>query len=139
MKLRLESAATECELLDCGTFSIRRLVSALMTPSAAEPGKLPMLAKFLVLALMTSVLVLVGTFCGVQPSSRLSCGPTVAPFGPHSLSGNTPVLVAALKAPITATGRVRVVGSITSMPPWQKLGPPKVQPGGLLAICGTET
>src|SRR5437879_10066920 len=65
---------------------------------------LPMFAKFLLTALMTSVLLLVGTFCGVQPNSRLACGPTVAPFGPQSVSLKTPVLVAASKALITTTG-----------------------------------
>src|SRR5262249_44201800 len=35
MRLRLESAATECEPDDCGMLSIRKLVSALTTPSTA--------------------------------------------------------------------------------------------------------
>src|SRR5690242_16643079 len=100
---------------------------------------LPTLAKFLVLALITSVLVLVGTFCGVQPSNSTSCGPTVEPFGPHSSSFTTPVLVAASKAPSVAVGVVSVIGLMTSRPPWQKVGPPKVQPVGLLAICGIDT
>src|SRR5439155_7702836 len=111
---------------------------------------LPMFAKFLLWALMTSVLRLVGTFCGVQPSSRLACGPTVAPFGPHSVNLKTPVLVAALNAPITTTGTDlpsmvtvdvgagRLFGSTISNPPWQKIGPPNVQPVGLFAICGTD-
>src|SRR5439155_19232181 len=81
---------------------------------------------------------------------RLACGPTVAPFGPQSVSLKTPVLVAASKALITTTGTDlpsmttveveagRLFGSTISNPPWQKVGPPNVQPDGLLAICGTD-
>ena len=42
---------------------------------------------------MTSVVVLLGLLAGVQPSNRLSFGPTVAPFGPQAWSEMTPVLV----------------------------------------------
>src|SRR5713226_4921093 len=83
---------------------------------------LPMLAKFLVLALMTSVVVSLGLFCGVQPSNRLAFGPTVAPFGPHAFNFTTPVFVAGLNAPIVAVTRGRVVGSITSSPPAGRAG-----------------
>src|SRR5207302_9705209 len=96
----------------------------------------PTSTKFLVCALMTCVVVLVGTFCGVQPSIRLAFGPTVAPLGPQSLSASTPVFVAASNAPYTGLG---LFGSTINNPPWQKFGPPKVQPAGLLAICGSET
>src|SRR5579864_1974300 len=102
----------------------------------------PMLAKCLVAALITNVLVSLGLFCGVQPSSRLPCGPTVMPFGPQACSMTTPVLVAGLKAPMTAEAPVRVVGSITIIPPSQVMGPgncPKLQPAGLLAMIGTDT
>src|SRR5262245_30702417 len=100
---------------------------------------LAMLAKFLVVALMTSVVALLGLFAGVQPKSRLSCGPTVAPFGPHACSGTTPVFVAGSKAPITVVG---IVGSTTSSPPSQVTGPAsalKLQPAGLLAMTGIDT
>src|SRR5262245_55922730 len=102
---------------------------------------LPTSTKFLVLALMTCVVTLVPTFPGLQPSMTLSCGPTDAPFGPQSWSGRTPVFEAALKAPITVVGPCTVVGSTISSPPWHGDVPPgpKVQPVGLLAICGTDT
>src|SRR5262249_29764979 len=102
---------------------------------------LPTSTKFLVVALMTCVVTLVPTLPGLQPSMTLSCGPTGAPFGPQSWSGRTPMLVAALKAPITVTGPLTFVGSTISRPPWQGFVPPapKVQPDGLLAICGTDT
>src|SRR5712692_9439557 len=95
-----------------------------------------MLAVFLVFALITCVVVLVGTFCGVQPKRRFPAGPTVAPFGPQSCRARTPVLLAASNAPTTAVG---CIGSTISNPPWQKFGPPKVHPAGLLALCGTDT
>src|SRR5712692_4101041 len=98
--------------------------------------------KCLVVALMTSVLLLAGLLAWVQPSSRLSCGPTVAPLGPQSLSFTTPVLVAGLKAPITAVPPDTVVGSTTSSPPSQVMGPAsalKLQPAGLLAMTGIDT
>src|SRR2546421_11138456 len=99
--------------------------------------------KCLVVALMTSVLSFVGLFAGVQPSSRLSCGPTVAPLGPQLLSGKTPVFVAGSKAPSTMTGRVTVVGSITISPPSQRtlaVGVGAVtHPGGLFPRTGTDT
>src|ERR1700736_102035 len=69
---------------------------------------------------MTSVVVLPGRLAGVQPNKRFSCGPTVAPFGPHWLSGTTPVFVVESNAPITAVG---LVGSITSIPPSHWGGP----------------
>src|SRR5437899_1362280 len=91
--------------------------------------------KCLVVALMTSVLSLVGLLAGVQPSSRLSCGPTVAPLGPQLLSCKTPVLVIGLNAPSTIAGRVTVVGSITISPPSQVAVP---HPPGFPRI-GTDT
>src|SRR3954467_15935660 len=91
--------------------------------------------KFLVVALMTTVLRLAGLLAWVQPSSRLSCGPTVAPFGPQSLSANTPVFVAGLNAPSTMAPDVTVFGSITISPPSQVAVP---QPPGLPRI-GTDT
>src|SRR4051812_45944481 len=103
---------------------------------------LPMFAKFLVFALITSVVTLLGLLAGVQPSSRLSLTPTVAPFGPQACSGTTPVLVAGSNAPISAVDPLRVVGSITNSPPSQVTGPRsalKLQPAGLLAMIGTET
>src|SRR5262249_52139293 len=102
---------------------------------------LPTSTKFFVLALMTCVVTLVPTLAGLHPSMTLSCGPTEAPFGPQSWSGRTPVFVFALKAPITVVGPWTVVGSTISSPPWQGFAPPapKVQPDGLLAICGTDT
>src|SRR3954453_15056227 len=95
----------------------------------------------LVLALMTSVMWSLGLFAGVQPSRMLSCGPTVAPFGPQACSGMTPVLVGGLNAPCTAVGVVSVAGSVTSRPPSHVTGPrlaSKLQPGGLLAMTGTD-
>src|SRR6516162_418921 len=65
---------------------------------------LPILAKFLVFALITRVLVLSGTLPGVQPSRTLSLGPTDEPLGPHRCSGRTPWLVVGSNAPITDTG-----------------------------------
>jgi len=64
----------------------------------------------------------------------------VAPFGPHWLSGTTPVLVVELNAPITAVGVDSVVGSITSIPPSHWLDPVEngAQPDGTL-ICGIDT
>src|SRR5499427_1212518 len=100
---------------------------------------LPMFAKFLVPALITSVPTFAGLFAGVQPRSRLSFGPTVAPFGPQACSGTMPVLVAGLNAPTTM---VPSVGSMTASPPSQVIGPDdpsKLQPIGLLAMIGTET
>src|ERR1700693_61907 len=92
----------------------------------------------LVLALITNVVVSLGLFCGVQPSNRLSSGPTVAPFGLQAWSSTTPVLVAGSNAPRTAVG---AVGSITSRPPSQVIGPAvplKLQPWGLFLTIGTE-
>src|SRR5437879_13801960 len=91
-------------------------------------------AVFLVVALITSVVVSLGLFCGVQPRSRLSLGPTVAPFGPHAWSGTTPVFVTGSNAPTTAVGWS---GSVTSSPPSHVIGPgwagvrncPSLQPG----------
>jgi hypothetical protein len=83
----------------------------------------PMLAKCLVVALMTKVLVLLGSALWVQPSSRLSKGPTVIPNGPHSFTGRTPVFVAESNAPITAVGPENAVGSSTSNPPLQVISP----------------
>ena len=91
--------------------------------------------KFLVVALMTSVLVLAGLLAEVQPSSRLSCGPTVAPLGPQSLSCRTPVFVAGSKAPSTKVPGVTVFGSITISPPSQVAVP---HPPGFPRI-GTDT
>src|SRR3979411_2630921 len=99
----------------------------------------PTSTKFLVFALMTCVVLLVATFCGVQPSIRLPCGPTVAQFGPQSLRASTPVFVAASNAPYTGLGSC---GLTINNPPWQMGLPPEpsnVQPAGLLAICGRET
>src|SRR5271167_2762851 len=95
----------------------------------------PILAKFLVSALMTSVVVLPCRLAGVQPNNRFSWGPTVAPFGPHALSGTTPTLLTASNAPCTAVGWS---GSVTSSPPPQAGVPPRTQPGGLLAMVGIE-
>src|SRR5215831_2502215 len=92
-------------------------------------------AELWVFALITSVVVPGGKLAGVQPSNRLSCRPTVAPLGPQAGSGMTPVPVVALKRPCTACG---LSGSVTSRPPLQKLGPAKVQPGGLLAMVGID-
>src|SRR5713226_5623100 len=100
-----------------------------------------MLAKFLVTALMTSVVLLLGLLAVVQPSSRLEFGPTVAPFGPQEWSCTTPVFVAGSKAPITAVPPETVAGSTTSSPPSQVMGPascPKLQPAGLLAMIGID-
>ena len=58
------------------------------------------------------VVVLLGLLAVVQPSRRLSNGPSVDPFGPHAWSGITPVLVAGSNAPCTAVGLVSVVGSV---------------------------
>ena len=91
--------------------------------------------KCLVVALMTSVLSLVGLLAGVQPNRRLSCGPTVAPLGPQLLSFRTPVFVAGLKAPSTMVPGVTVVGSITISPPSQVAVP---HPPGFPRI-GTDT
>src|ERR1700744_3711149 len=93
---------------------------------------------FFVLASITNVKVSPGAFCGVHPSNKLLSGPTVEPFGLQPSSRTTPVLVAGLKAPSTATG---LVGSDTSRTPPQVIGPvscPKLQPGGLFATIGTE-
>src|SRR2546423_2743498 len=97
--------------------------------------------KCLVVALITRVLRFAGLLAWVHPSSRLSCGPTVAPLGPQSLSFTTPVLVAGSKAPITMAPRVTVVGSITISPPSQVTagGGPLTHPGGLLPRTGTDT
>src|ERR1700736_4508021 len=93
------------------------------------------LAEFLVLALIARVVLSAGRFCGVQPSSNVSCSPRVAPFGPHSLSLTTPVLLAGSNAPATATAWS---GSITSSPPLHS--PASMwQPGGLSAMVGTDT
>src|ERR1700694_4853824 len=92
----------------------------------------------LVLALITNVVVSLGLFCGVQPSNRLSSGPTVAPFGLQAWSRTTPVFLAGLKAPWTAVG---AVGSVTSRPPSQVIGParcPELQPVGLWATIGSD-
>src|SRR5690242_1564741 len=100
---------------------------------------LPMFAKFLVAALITRVVTFAGLFAGVQPSSRLSFGPTVAPFGPQACSGTMPVLLAGLKAPTTV---LPSVGSMTARPPSQVMAPascPKLQPGGLFAMIGIDT
>src|SRR5260221_11664967 len=75
--------------------------------------------KCLVVALMTSVLSLAGLLVGVQPSSRLSFGPTVAPLGPQLLSAITPEALAELKAPSTKIPDVTESGSITISPPSQ--------------------
>src|SRR5262245_20284487 len=96
---------------------------------------LPMFAKFLVVALITSVVTLAGLFAGVQPRSRLSFGPTVAPFGPQLLSLKTPVFVAGLNAPSTMLPGVTVVGSMIMSPPSQVAVP---QPPGCPRI-GTDT
>src|SRR6267143_1454977 len=98
----------------------------------------PTSTKCLVFALMTCVVVLVGTFCGLQPSIMLPFGPTVAPFGPQSLRASTPVFVAASNAPYTV---LELCGSTINNPPWQMgpLLPSNEQPVGLLAICGSET
>src|SRR5262245_37593029 len=99
---------------------------------------LPILAKFLVWALMTSVVVLLGLLAGVQPNNRLSCTPTVAPLGPQAWSGTTPTLLTGSNAPCTAVG---ANGLVTSRPPSQVMGPgscPKLQPGGLLAMIGSD-
>src|SRR5262249_18406066 len=129
IRLRLESAATECELEDCGTFSINVLVPASITPSTAPPCGQPAASPQSRLdpvydrlspelyqtssepvmwltgvctkltAFINSVMVSLGLFCGVQPSRIFSFGPTVAPFGPQPCSAITPVLVVVLNAP----------------------------------------
>ena len=76
-----------------------------------------------VCALMTSVILSLGLFCGVQPRTTLSSGPTLAPFGPQPWRATTPVFVAELNAPSTAVGLVSVSGLITSRPPSQVIGP----------------
>src|SRR5580765_1139754 len=91
--------------------------------------------KCLVVALITSVLSLVGLFAGVQPRSRLSFGPTVAPLGPQLLSARTPVFVAGLNGPSTKTPGVTVFGSITISPPSQVAVP---HPPGFPST-GTDT
>src|SRR5258705_6176630 len=91
--------------------------------------------KCLVVALMTGVLLLVGLLAWVQPSIRLSCGPTVAPLGPQSLSATTPVFVAGSKAPRTMLPGVTLVGSITINPPSQVAVPHS--PG--FPTIGTDT
>src|SRR5438876_12187075 len=91
--------------------------------------------KCLVVALITSVLELLGLLAGVQPSSRLSCGPTVAPLGPQSLSCKTPLFVAGSNAPSTKVGPVMMVGSITINPPSQVAVP---HPPGFPRL-GTDT
>src|SRR5438094_8553538 len=98
-------------------------------------------AVFLVFALMTSVVVLLGSICGVQPHIRSEFGLTVAPFGPQLQSGRTPVLVAGANAPITEVmtpstrvGPGKLCGSITNSPPLQVTGPasqPELQPAVL--------
>src|SRR6266436_3232738 len=90
-----------------------------------------------VLALMTSVVLLFALLPGVQPSSRLSFTPTVAPFGPQTESAMTPVFVTGSYLPCTGCG---LSGSVTSRPPSQVMAWGGVrfalawQPGGLLAI-----
>src|SRR5882724_11890261 len=91
--------------------------------------------KCLVVALITSVLSLVALLAGVQPKSRLSCGPTVGPLGPQLLSCRTPLFVAGSKAPSTKFPGVTVSGSITINPPSQVAVP---HPPGFPRI-GTDT
>src|SRR6185437_12090413 len=110
-----------------------------LNQTSSEPVILSICAMFLVVALMTRVVVSLGLFCGVQPSSRLSWTPTVAPLGPHLLSGTTPVLVAGSNAPSAVVGPL---GSTTRSPPSQVIEPescPKLQPAGLLAMTGIDT
>src|SRR5215470_17138309 len=88
-----------------------------------------------VLPLMTSEVVPGGKLPGVQPSNRLSCGPTVAPFGPHAVSGMTPWPVAGSNKP---SGEMGLSGSVTKRPPLQKGAAVKLQPAGLFAIWGID-
>src|SRR6266436_1923878 len=90
--------------------------------------------KCLVVALITSVLSLVVLLAGVQPSSRLSFGPTVAPLGPQLLSRITPEFLDESKAPSTKFPGVTVSGSITINPPSQVAVP---KPPGIPRI-GTD-
>src|SRR5262249_54994507 len=91
--------------------------------TSSEPTMPTTFVCFLLLALITSVIVLLGLLAGVQPSRIFSSGPTVEPFGPQPLSGTTPVFVRSSKAPCTALGVARLVGSVTSRPPSQVIGP----------------
>src|SRR5690349_12291065 len=101
----------------------------------------------LLVAFMTRLITSLGLFAGVQPSRMLSCGPTVAPFGPQWWSATTPVLVLELNAPWTTTTVVPwkasmiASGSVTRTPPSQVIGPAfpsALQPAGLLAMIGIE-
>src|SRR5207253_11226907 len=78
---------------DLHSFPTRRSsdLSPQLNQTSSEPVMPLMLAEFLLAALITSVPVSLGLFCGVQPSSRLPRGPNVAPFGPHRVSLTTPV------------------------------------------------
>src|SRR5882672_11817867 len=103
--------------------------------------------KCLVVALMTSVLLLAGLLAWVQPSSRLSFGPTVAPFGPQSLSFKSPWFFAASNSPTDVLPVVTRFGSITSSPPSQVTtvggvafgSARETQPDGLPPTTGTDT
>src|ERR1051325_10653708 len=103
---------------------------------------LAMFAKFFVFAFITRAVTLLGLLAGVQPSSRLSCTPTVAPFGPQACSGTTPVLVAGLNAPITKFDVVTAFGATTNRAQSQVIAPRsalKLPPAGLWAMIGTAT
>jgi len=83
----------------------------------------PTLPKCPVFALITSVLVSLGLFCGVQPTSRLPCGPDRGAVRSAPAELQDPSLVPGSKAPRIAEAAVRVAGSITSKPPWQVMAP----------------
>src|SRR5438552_3147644 len=92
-------------------------------------------------ALMTCLLLFVVLLATVQPSSRLSCGPSVAPLGPQAVSGTTPLFVAGSKAPSTMIPEVKLAGSITIIPPSQvtlAAGPVR-HPFGFSPRIGTDT
>src|SRR5260370_7274644 len=91
-----------------------------------------------VLALMTSVVLLFALLPGVQPNSRLSFTPTVAPFGPQAVSAMTPVFVTGLYVPCTGCG---LSGSVTSTPPSHVTAAAfalALPPAALLPIHGTH-
>src|ERR1051325_3326979 len=98
----------------------------------------------LVIALITSWITSLGLFCGVQPSRRLSSGPTVAPFGPQAWSFTTPVLVLASNAPwVTEAWCESMIasGSVTRTPPSQVIAPAvpsALHPTGLLTMIGID-
>src|SRR6266478_2318828 len=97
---------------------------------------MPLTAALLwVLALITSVVVWGGKLPGVQPRSKLSFTPTVAPFGPQAGSAMTPVPETGSKVVSTVFG---LSGSVTSRPPLHAGVPPRTQPAGLFAMVGID-